>query len=104
MEEAIFSQIASVGVVGVVGAILFKKFLEDDKIKDAERKEEQKYYREELKTTREAFQEELKKQREVYINSIEKITSSVCLLNNKVCIIEEDIKYIKNKIDINNEE
>ena len=84
MEEMI-SQFASLGAVGVVAGVLFKLFLE-------EKAEEKKFFREEIKETRELYKEELKKDRETYISSIEKIT-------NRIDIIEDDVKEIKDKLD-----
>lgn len=91
MEELLL-QISGLGVTGIVGGVLFKKFLDDDKAKNEERKEEAKYYREEITRTREVYQEELKKDREIYIDSIEKITG-------RIDIIETDIKDIKDKLE-----
>lgn len=91
MEELLL-QISGLGVTGIIGGVLFKKLLDDDKLKNEERKEEAKYYREEIAKTREVYQEELRKDREIYIDSIEKITG-------RIDIIETDIKDIKGKLE-----
>ena len=85
MEEQIINSFMSLGVVGVIAGVLFKLFLE-------EKAEEKKFFREEIKETRELYKEELKKDRETYISSIEKIT-------NRIDIIEDDVKEIKDKLD-----
>lgn len=84
MEEMI-SQFASLGAVGVVAGVLFKKFLDDSN-------SDKEYFRNEIKETRELYKEELKKDRETYISSIEKIT-------NRIDVIEDDVKEIKNKLN-----
>lgn len=81
----------SLGVVGIIAGILFKKFLEDSK-------NDKEYFRAELKASRDLYQEELKKDREIYIESIEKITNSVNNLNAEVDVIKTDIKDIKSKL------
>lgn len=84
MEE-IMNTFMSLGVTGVVAGVLFKKFLDDSN-------NDKEYFRNELKESRELYKEELKKDREIYINSIEKITS-------RIDIIENDVKEIKDKLD-----
>lgn len=81
MEEQLFTSLISTGAIGVIGAILFKKFLNDSENDKA-------YFRAEIKETRELYKEELKKDREIYINSIDKITS-------RIDTIEDDVKDIK---------
>lgn len=84
MEE-VMTQFASLGAVGIIAGVLFKKFLDDSN-------SDKEYFRNEIKETRELYKEELKKDRETYINSIEKIT-------NRIDIIEDDVKEIKEKLD-----
>lgn len=82
--EDILIQFSSLGCAGIVAGVLFKKFLEDSK-------SDKEYFRSEIKETREIYQNELKKDREIYIESIEKIT-------NRIEVIEDDIKDIKDKL------
>lgn len=84
MEDMI-TQFASLGAVGVVAGVLFKKLIDDSN-------NDKEYFRNEIKETRELYKEELKNDRETYINSIEKIT-------NRIDIIEDDVKEIKDKLD-----
>lgn len=91
MDE-IMSSFMSLGMCGVVAGVLFKKFIEDSS-------SDKEYFRNEIKESREVFQEELRKQREesqkdreIYIESIEKITG-------RIDVIESDIKDIKEKIN-----
>lgn len=83
MDE-MMSSFMSLGCVGIVAGVLFKKFLDDSK-------NDKEYFRTEIKETREIYQNELKKDREIYIESIEKITS-------RIEVIEDDIKDIKDKL------
>lgn len=84
MEE-IINSFMSLGAVGIVAGVLFKKLIDDSN-------NDKEYFRNEIKESRELYKEELKKDREIYINSIEKIT-------NRIDIIENDVKEIKDKID-----
>lgn len=84
MEE-IINSFMSLGAVGVVAGVLFKKLIDDSN-------NDKEYFRNEIKESRELYKEELRKDRETYINSIEKIT-------NRIDIIENDVKEIKDKID-----
>lgn len=92
MEEQIINSFMSLGVVGVIAGVLFKIFLE-------EKAEEKKFFREEIKESRDLYKneleknrEEIQKDREVYISSIDKIT-------NRIDIIEDDVKEIKDKLN-----
>ena len=84
MEDMIV-QFSSLGAVGIVAAVLFKKFIEDSN-------SDKEYFRKELKESREIYQAELKADRETYTNSIEKIT-------NKIAVIEDDVKEIKDRLE-----
>lgn len=84
MEE-IITQFAGLGAVGIIAGVLFKKLIDDSN-------NDKEYFRNEIKESRELYKEELRKDRETYINSIEKIT-------NRIDIIENDVKEIKDKID-----
>ena len=84
MEE-IITQFAGLGAVGIIAGVLFKKLIDDSN-------NDKEYFRNEIKETRELYKEELKNDREIYINSIEKIT-------NRIDIIEDDVKEIKDKLD-----
>ena len=84
MEE-IINSFMSLGAVGIVAGVLFKKLIDDSN-------SDKEYFRNEIKETRELYKEELKNDRETYINSIEKIT-------NRIDVIENDVKEIKDKID-----
>lgn len=77
----ITSSFMSLGVVGVVAGVLFKKFLDDSE-------SDKEYFRAEIKETRELYKEELRKDREIYITCIEKITG-------RIDNIESDVKDIK---------
>lgn len=90
--EDIITQFASLGAVGIVAGVLFKKLIDDSN-------SDKEYFRNEIKESRELYKieleknrEEIQKDREVYINSIEKIT-------NRIDIIEDDVKEIKDKLD-----
>ena len=83
--EDIITQFASLGAVGIVAGVLFKKLIDDSN-------NDKEYFRSEIKETRELYKEELKNDREIYINSIEKITK-------RIDIIEDDVKAIKDKLD-----
>lgn len=90
--ENLASSMMSYGAIGVIGAVLFKKFLDDSN-------NDKEYFRNEIKESRELYKieleknrEEIQKDREVYINSIEKIT-------NRIDVIEDDVKEIKDKLD-----
>ena len=84
MEE-IINSFMSLGAVGIVAGVLFKKLIDDSN-------SDKEYFRNEIKETRELYKEELKNDRETYINSIEKIT-------NRIDVIENDVKEIKDKLD-----
>ena len=84
MEE-IITQFAGLGAVGIIAGVLFKKLIDDSN-------NDKEYFRNEIKESRELYKEELKNDREIYINSIEKIT-------NRIDIIEDDVKEIKDKLD-----
>ena len=88
----------SLGTAGVVAGVLFKKFIDDSKT-------DKEYFRNEIKDTREKFYNELQllredaqKDREIYIESIEKITNKVDVINTRINVIESDIKDIKGKL------
>lgn len=83
--DTIVQNFAGLGVAGVIAGVLFKTFLE-------EKREEKQYFREEISASRELYKEELAKDRECYITSIEKIT-------NRIDIIEDDVKEIKNTLE-----
>ena len=89
--ETLFTDLGSLGVVGLICGILFKKMLDDDKAKMAQRKEEVEYFRTEIAKTREIYQNELKNDRTVYVDSIKQISS-------RIGEIEEDLKDIKHSI------
>lgn len=91
MEE-IITQFAGLGAVGVIAGVLFKKLIDDSN-------NDKEYFRAEIKETRELYKEELEKNREeiqkdreVYINSIDKLT-------NRLDVVEDTVKEIKDKID-----
>lgn len=83
--EDIMSSFMSLGAVGIVAGVLFKKFLADSENDKA-------YFRNEIKETRELYKEELKKDRETYITSIEKIT-------NRLDVVEDNVKEIKETLN-----
>lgn len=89
--DAILKELGSLGVVGLICGILFKKMLDDDKAKVDQRKEEVEYFRQEITRTREIYQDELKNDRTVYVDSIKQISS-------RMSDIEEDLKDIKHTI------
>ncbi len=84
MEE-IITQFAGLGAVGVIAGVLFKKLIDDSN-------NDKEYFRAEIKETRELYKEELKNDRETYINSIDKLT-------NRLNVVEDTVKEIKDKID-----
>ena len=90
MEE-LMNSVASMGVVGVFGGVLFKTFLE-------EKKQDKEHFRAENKAIRELHKEELEKDRAIYIESIDKITSSIGKITSKIDSIEDDVKEIKEHI------
>lgn len=90
MEELI-TQLAGLGTVGVMGGILFKKFLNDSEADKQYFRDEIKEMREENKKDREMFQTELDKSRSVYINSIDRITSKISVLEGEVKEIKETL-------------
>ena len=85
MEQELINSFASLGVVGVIGLVLFRKFINDSE-------SDKTYFRNELKATREIYQEELKKDREIYIASIDKITSRIDNIENDVKDIKETLR------------
>ena len=84
MEE-IITQFAGLGAVGIIAGVLFKKLIDDSN-------NDKEYFRAEIKETRELYKEELKNDREIYINSIDKLT-------NRLDVVEDTVKEIKDKID-----
>jgi hypothetical protein len=89
--ETLIADLGSMGIVGLVAGVLFKKMLDDDKTKMQQRKEEVEYFRAEIAKTREIYQSELKNDRAVYVDSIKQISS-------RISDIEEDIKDIKKTV------
>ena len=90
MEELI-TQFAGLGTVGIIGGILFKKFLNDSEADKQYFRDEIKEMREENKKDREMFQTELDKSRSVYISSIDRITSKISVLEGEVKEIKETL-------------
>lgn len=87
MEEMI-TQFSSIGIAGVIAAVLFKKFLSDSESDKSYFRSEIKDMREEAKKDRQMFQEELDKSRGAFLESIDKIT-------DKMSSLEEEVKEIR---------
>jgi ClpP class serine protease len=88
MEEQLIQMIGSYGVIGIAGAILFKRFLSESSADKEYFRSEIKDMREEAKKDRQMFQEELDKSRGAFLESIDKIT-------DKMSSLEEEVKEIR---------
>lgn len=92
MQEQLVQMVASYGVIGIAGAILFKRFLnqaDEDKLYF---RSEIKDMREEARKDREMFQEELDKSRSAFLSSIDKITEKMTSLEDEVKDIKDTLK------------
>ena len=92
MEEQLFQLLGSYGVLGIVGGVLFKRFLSETSSDKEYFRQEVKDMREEAKKDRAMFQEELDKSRNVFLDSIDKIT-------HKMSSLEDEIKDIKETLN-----
>ena len=98
MEE-IIKECASLGMMGIVGGLLFTTFLQERKDAGDETKNTIEYLKNEITHGRNLYKEELEKDRAVYVNSISKITDSISQMTSRIDSIENDVKDIKNKLD-----
>ena len=90
MEEQLVQSFMSLGAVGVIAGVLFKKFLEDSKT-------DKEYFRNELKESREVYLNELRKDREMFTNSIDRLTIRIDSVEDTVKDIMKDVKDSLNR-------
>lgn len=90
---------ASLGLIGIIGWLLFSTFLQERKTANEETRNTITYLKQEISTSRELYKSELEKDREVYVESISKITNSISEITSRIDNIEEDVKDIKDKLD-----
>ena len=98
MEE-IVKEFASLGIIGVIGWLLFSTFLQERKNASEETKNTIDYLKSEISQGRNLYKEELEKDRQVYVNSISKITDSISQMTTRINTIEDDVKEIKDRLD-----
>lgn len=98
MEEVI-KEFASLGLIGVIGWLLFSTFLQERKNANEETKNTIDYLKSEITHNRSLYKEELEKDRQVYVNSISKITNSISQMTTRIDTIEDDVKEIKDRLD-----
>lgn len=98
MEEVI-KEFASLGIIGVIGWLLFSTFLQERKNASEETKNTIDYLKSEITHGRNLYKEELEKDRQVYVNSISKITDSISQMTTRIDNIEDDVKEIKDRLD-----
>ena len=91
MEEQLIQMIGSYGVIGIAGAVLFKRFLTQSDEDKSYFRAEIKDMREEAKKDRQMFQEELDKSRSAFLESIDKITDKMSSLEDEVKDIKETL-------------
>lgn len=100
--EQMMNEFASLGAIGIVGAICFKEIL-DSKKKSEDRFDRQvELHKEEIKEITDTYKEELRKDRETYTKSIDVLASelskSINSLSNDVKEVQNDVKSIKEKV------
>lgn len=98
MEEVV-KEFASLGIIGVIGWLLFSTFLQERKNASEETKNTIDYLKSEIAHNRNLYKEELEKDRQVYVNSISKITDSISQMTTRIDNIEDDVKEIKDRLD-----
>lgn len=98
MEEMV-KEFASLGLIGVIGWLLFSTFLQERKTANEETKNTIDYLKNEIVQGRNLYKEELEKDRQVYVNSISKITDSISQMTTRIDTIEDDVKEIKDRLD-----
>ena len=98
MEEVV-KEFASLGIIGVIGWLLFSTFLQERKNASEETKNTIDYLKSEITHNRNLYKEELEKDRQVYVNSISKITDSISQMTTRIDNIEDDVKEIKDRLD-----
>lgn len=98
MEEMV-KEFASLGIIGVIGWLLFSTFLQERKNASEETKNTIDYLKSEIAHGRNLYKEELEKDRTVYVNSISKITDSISQMTTRIDNIEDDVKEIKDRLD-----
>ena len=98
MEEMV-KEFASLGIIGVIGWLLFSTFLQERKNASEETKNTIDYLKSEITHNRNLYKEELEKDRQVYVNSISKITDSISQMTTRIDNIEDDVKEIKDRLD-----
>lgn len=98
MEEMV-KEFASLGLIGVIGWLLFSTFLQERKTASEETKSTIDYLKSEIAQGRNLYKEELEKDRQVYVNSISKITDSISQMTTRIDTIEDDVKEIKDRLD-----
>lgn len=98
MEEMV-KEFASLGLIGVIGWLLFSTFLQERKTASEETKNTIDYLKSEIAQGRNLYKEELEKDRQVYVNSISKITDSISQMTTRIDTIEDDVKEIKDRLD-----
>ena len=95
MEEFV-SQFSSFGVVGIIGYLLLKKYLDDSK-------EDRRIQQEERKEDREMFKQSVDNFTKIskeYVDSINKLTTRVENVEDNTKRIEEKLdKVLEKKID-----